>query len=66
LGYKDDLDNPPLLIVSDIERIEIHPNFTGACRREPRRTASSGLGSGPRSFVWIRPRGAVRLVTRDL
>ncbi len=29
MGYKDDLDNPPLLIVSDIERIEIHTNFTG-------------------------------------
>ncbi len=29
LGYKDDLGNPPLLIVSDIDRIEIRTNFTG-------------------------------------
>ena len=29
LGYKDDLGNPPLLIVSDLERIEIRTNFTG-------------------------------------
>jgi len=29
LNYKDDLGNPPLLIVSDIDRIEIHTNFTG-------------------------------------
>ncbi len=29
LAYKDDLGNPPLLIVSDLERIEIHTNFTG-------------------------------------
>ncbi|MFP5342391.1 MAG: class I SAM-dependent DNA methyltransferase [Candidatus Limnocylindria bacterium] len=29
LNYKDDLGNPPLLIVSDIERIEIRTNFTG-------------------------------------
>jgi hypothetical protein len=28
LGYKDDLGNPPLLIVSDIDRIEIRTNFT--------------------------------------
>ncbi len=28
LGYKDDLGNPPLLITSDIGRIEIHTNFT--------------------------------------
>jgi hypothetical protein len=27
--YRDDLANPPLLVVSDIERIEIHTNFTG-------------------------------------
>jgi hypothetical protein len=25
----DDLGNPPLLLVSDVERIEIHTNFTG-------------------------------------
>lgn len=29
LDYKDDLGNPPLLIVSDLERIEIRTNFTG-------------------------------------
>jgi len=29
LLYRDDLENPPLLIVSDIERIEVHTNFTG-------------------------------------
>lgn len=28
LGYKDDLGNPPLLIVSDTQRIEIRTNFT--------------------------------------
>jgi len=27
--YRDQLANPPLLIVSDIDRIEIHTNFTG-------------------------------------
>ncbi len=29
MGYKDDLGNPPLLVVSDLQRIEIHTNFTG-------------------------------------
>jgi type II restriction/modification system DNA methylase subunit YeeA len=28
LQYKDDLENPPLLIVSDLNVIEIHTNFT--------------------------------------
>lgn len=29
LRYRDSLENPPLLVVSDIERIIIHTNFTG-------------------------------------
>ena len=29
LQYKDALENPPLLIVSDLDRIVVHPNFTG-------------------------------------
>ncbi|MCD0161093.1 class I SAM-dependent DNA methyltransferase [Deinococcus sp. 6YEL10] len=28
-AYRNDINNPPLLIVSDIDRIEIHTNFTG-------------------------------------
>ena len=28
LGYKDDLQNPPLMIVSDLNIIRIHTNFT--------------------------------------
>ena len=33
LGYREGLGNPPLLIVSDMNRIEIHTNFTNT---EPR------------------------------
>jgi len=29
LQYKDDLENPPLLIVCDLDRFEVHTNFTG-------------------------------------
>ena len=28
VDYKDDLENPPLLVVSDMERIEVRTNFT--------------------------------------
>jgi len=28
-GYRDALENPPLLVVSDLERIEVRTNFTG-------------------------------------
>ena len=27
--YRDDLENPPLLVVCDLERFEVHTNFTG-------------------------------------
>ncbi|HEV2065755.1 MAG TPA: type IIL restriction-modification enzyme MmeI, partial [Thermomicrobiales bacterium] len=33
LQYKDDLENPPLLIVSDLNIIEIHTNFTGTIKQ---------------------------------
>ena len=26
--YREDLENPPLLVVSDLDRFEIHTNFT--------------------------------------
>ncbi|WP_135230471.1 class I SAM-dependent DNA methyltransferase [Deinococcus fonticola] len=29
LSYREDLENPPLLIVSDMQNIELHTNFTG-------------------------------------
>lgn len=33
LQYREALENPPLLIVSDIQRIEIHANFTNTAKR---------------------------------
>jgi hypothetical protein len=32
LRYKDDLENPPLLIVSDLNTIEVHTNFTATVK----------------------------------
>ena len=45
LAYKDDLGNPPLLIVSDIDRIEIRTNFTSLSPVLTMRSDSGG-GSG--------------------
>lgn len=33
LKYREALDNPPLLVVCDLDRIEIHSNFTGTAKR---------------------------------
>jgi len=31
--YRESLDNPPLLVVCDLDRIEVHTNFTGCAKR---------------------------------
>ncbi len=36
--YREDLDNPPLLVVSDLDRFEVHTNFTGTPSRVHRFT----------------------------
>ncbi len=33
LLYREDLENPPLLVVCDLDRFEIHTNFTGTVKR---------------------------------
>lgn len=33
LQYKDDLGNPPLLVVCDLDRFEIHTNFTNTVKK---------------------------------
>ncbi|MCB9932172.1 MAG: class I SAM-dependent DNA methyltransferase [Planctomycetes bacterium] len=33
LQYREDLGNPPLLIVIDLDRFEVHTNFTGTAKR---------------------------------
>jgi type II restriction/modification system DNA methylase subunit YeeA len=33
LQYREDLDNPPLLVVCDLDRFEVHTNFTATSKR---------------------------------
>src|SRR3712207_1549383 len=33
LQYREDLENPPLLVVCDFDRFEVHTNFTGTAKR---------------------------------
>jgi hypothetical protein len=33
LRYREDLENPPLLVVCDLNRFEVHTNFTGTAKR---------------------------------
>lgn len=33
LQYREDLENPPLLVVCDLDRFEVHTNFTGTAKK---------------------------------
>ncbi len=33
LQYREDLENPPLLVVCDLARFEVHTNFTGTVKQ---------------------------------
>ncbi|MBC7835019.1 MAG: class I SAM-dependent DNA methyltransferase, partial [Phycisphaerales bacterium] len=52
LQYREALESPPLLIVSDIARIEIHTNFTGT-KKEVHSIALADLAE-PRSLDLLR------------
>src|SRR5690606_34295618 len=58
LLYRDDLENPPLLVVSDINRIEVHTNFTGTNKAVYIYTLEDLLDSAKREElrrVWTDP-----------
>jgi len=49
LRYREDLDNPPLLVVCDMDRFEVHTNFTGHGQDRSRlRSDRAGATAEPR------------------
>jgi type II restriction/modification system DNA methylase subunit YeeA len=46
LQYREALENPPLLVVSDLDRFEVHTNFTGTAKKVYRFTLAD-LASAP-------------------
>ncbi len=58
LTYREDLGNPPLLIVSDIDTIEIHTNFTATQKEAKRFTLADLLDPEKRRLLkeaWENP-----------
>lgn len=58
LLYRDDLENPPLLVVCDFDRIEVHTNFTGTNKAVHTYTLGDLLDSAKREElkrVWTEP-----------
>ena len=53
LQYRENLNNPPLLIVTDIRNWEIHTNFPNTEKRVYRFTHSE-IASDPQKLAWLR------------
>lgn len=51
LQYREDLENPPLLIVCDLDRFEIHTNFTNTATQVYRFTTADLLDANVRSTL---------------
>ncbi len=47
LQYREDLESPPLLVVCDMDRFEVHCNFTGSAKRTYRFDLEAIAGNAP-------------------
>jgi len=61
LDYREDLENPPALVVSDMDRIEVHTNFTGTRPVVHDVTLDDLAEGGDRTAEAMRILGAVML-----
>jgi type II restriction/modification system DNA methylase subunit YeeA len=53
--YREDLENPPLLVVCDLERFEVHTNFTGTRPHVYRFTLDDLLTNAPTATCALPP-----------
>ncbi len=59
LDYREDLENPPALVVSDMDRIEVHTNFTNTRPTVHALTLEDLAAGGDKSGEALRILGAV-------
>jgi type II restriction/modification system DNA methylase subunit YeeA len=58
--YREDLENPPLLVVCDLERFEVHTNFTGTRPHVYRFTLDDLLSNVPTASCALPPLDVLR------
>ncbi|HXH50524.1 MAG TPA: DNA methyltransferase, partial [Terriglobia bacterium] len=63
--YREDLENPPLLVVCDQDRFEVHTNFTGTRPRVYSFTLDDLLAHTPTSNSALTPLDVLRAVFTD-
>jgi len=59
-NYREDLENPPLLVVCDQDQFEVHTNFTGTAKRIYRFTLDDLLSDLPTANCALRPLEVLR------
>jgi len=63
--YREDLENPPLLVVCDLERFEVHTNFTGTPKRVYSFVLDDLLTSKPTLTSALPPLAVLRALFTD-
>jgi hypothetical protein len=65
LQYREDLENPPLLVVCDLDRFEVHTNFTGTVKRVFRFTLADLASTEPTPGSALPPIEVLRALFTD-
>ncbi|MBZ5503874.1 MAG: class I SAM-dependent DNA methyltransferase [Acidobacteriia bacterium] len=65
LQYREDLENPPLLITCDLNRFEVHTNFTNTAPKIYKFQLADLLSNKPNESCEIPPLDVLRLVFSD-
>ena len=63
--YREDLENPPLLVVCDLERFEVHTNFTGTAKQVYRFSLDDLLKNQATADCKLPPIDVLRAVFTD-
>jgi hypothetical protein len=63
--YREDLENPPLLVVCDQDRFEVHTNFTNTAPRVYRFTLDDLLTGAPTAACSLPPLDVLRALFTD-
>lgn len=65
LQYREDLENPPLLVVCDLDRFEIHTNYTNTLKQVYRFTLADLIPNQPTATCKFPPLDVLRAVFTD-
>jgi hypothetical protein len=65
LQYREDLENPPLLVVCDLNRFEVHTNYTGTAKRVYAFTLADLASPTPTATCALPPLEVLRALFSD-